>query len=75
MLLNERGRSLVASLPADRVLTETDGPFTRVKEQIACPSDIVQTVEMIATLRKSPRADVALDIAQNLSNLLKTDTA
>jgi TatD DNase family protein len=75
MLLNERGRSLVASLPADRLLTETDGPFTRVKEQIACPSDIIQTVEMIATLRKSPTADVALDIAQNLTNLLKTDTA
>ena len=30
MMDSERGRALVASMPLDRVLTETDGPFTQL---------------------------------------------
>ena len=29
MMRTERGRNLIADLPADRILTETDGPFTQ----------------------------------------------
>ena len=29
MTRNERGQALVADLPIDRLLTETDGPFTQ----------------------------------------------
>ena len=75
MMLNERGRRLIAILPADRVLTETDGPFTRVNERAACPSDIIQTVEMLAAFRKSSIEEVTLGIAQNLKKLLQTRTA
>jgi TatD DNase family protein len=30
MLRNDRGRKLVAALPPDRLLTETDAPFTKI---------------------------------------------
>jgi TatD DNase family protein len=71
MMLNERGRRLVATLPIDRVFTETDGPFTRVNERAACPSDIVQTVEAIAKVRKSSMEDVKFGIGHNLRMLLE----
>jgi TatD DNase family protein len=52
MLSNDRGRRLVADLRADRILTETDGPFTRFGDRAACPSDVSHTVRAIADLRK-----------------------
>jgi TatD DNase family protein len=71
MMLNEKGRLLTASLPSDRILTETDGPFTQVNDRAASPSDIGRTVEAIAGLRLSSIEEVELDIARNLKALLK----
>jgi TatD DNase family protein len=70
MLSNERGRRVVASLPVDRILTETDGPFTRLNERVACPSDISHTVQAIADLREVSAKEVRAGIAQNLRALL-----
>lgn len=72
MLSNERGRRVVASLRNDRILTETDGPFTRLNERAAYPSDIGQTVQAIADLRKVSAQEVKFGIAQNLKTLLGT---
>jgi TatD DNase family protein len=35
-----RGRSLVAAMPRERVLTETDGPFCRIAGRPAIPADV-----------------------------------
>ena len=53
MLLTDRGRDLIAVLPSDRLLTETDGPFTQVSGRAACPADVTITVETIANLRRT----------------------
>jgi TatD DNase family protein len=74
MLLNDKGRRLVALLPADRVLTETDGPFSRVNERTACPSDVHHTVEMIAALQSSTTEEIKLRVASNLRNLLEPNS-
>lgn len=71
MLLNEKGRRIIASLPVNRMVTETDGPFTRVNDRPARPSDIGQTVEAIANLRKSLIEEVELDIVRNFKALLE----
>jgi TatD DNase family protein len=73
MMLNEKGRRLTASLPADRVLTETDGPFTQANARAACPADVSQAVEAIAECRNSSIEQVKFDITQNLKTLLKHD--
>jgi TatD DNase family protein len=70
MLANERGRRLVTSLNADRMLTETDGPFTRLNERVACPSDVGQTVHGIAELHRSSAQEMKDHIARNLRCLL-----
>lgn len=40
MLRTEKGRALIAALPRDRVLTESDGPFARVGSKQFEPSDM-----------------------------------
>jgi len=70
MFSNDRGRRLVANLYADRILTETDGPFTRFGDRTACPSDISHTVRAIADLRKVAPEEIKLCIAQNLRALV-----
>ncbi len=72
MLRNERGRQLLSSIPDERLLTETDGPFTRLNERIAHPSDVRYTVELIADLRRAGAENTKLSIARNLKKLLET---
>ncbi len=73
MLSNERGRRLVATLRVDRILTETDGPFTQIEERVACPSDVGHTVQAIAELYKSPAEEIKDRIAANLKSLLAVE--
>jgi TatD DNase family protein len=70
MLETEKGRELVKILPSDRVLTETDGPFTKVNGRPACPADIADTLEKLAILRQIPVKGMAATINRNLKDLL-----
>ncbi len=74
MLSNERGRRLVAGLGADRILTETDGPFTQMNDKPARPSDVGHTVEAIAEVRRCPAQEVQDRIARNLRSLLAAES-
>jgi TatD DNase family protein len=40
MLSTKKGASLVAEIPRERILTETDGPFTKLDRQILMPWDV-----------------------------------
>jgi TatD DNase family protein len=70
MLLSERGRDLIATLPSDRLLTETDGPFTQVGGRPSCPPDVATTVETIANLRQLTPDGMAATIRGNLKAIL-----
>ena len=70
MLATDRGRSLVASLPVDRVLTETDGPFTPGADAPAQPEDVDLAVTAIAELRGARVEMVRSDLLRTLRNLL-----
>jgi TatD DNase family protein len=48
MLTTAKGRSLVAAMPKDRVLTETDGPFVQQGGRPTKPQDIADTVAALA---------------------------
>jgi TatD DNase family protein len=66
MLRNDRHRAMVASLPLDRILTETDGPFTKVDGHDARPADVWRTVEELARLRSIASLEVLEIIINNL---------
>lgn len=50
MLQSQKGRKTVAALPKDRVVTETDGPFAKVRGVPCAPSDVPPMVAELAAL-------------------------
>ncbi len=76
MLRNDRGRDLVATLPSDRLLTETDAPFTKFDDRPTSPIDVKDTVRMLAGSRGVTQENLAREINSNLRSLLRgTPTA
>ena len=73
MTRSERGRILVASLPDERLLTETDGPFTRIGGRPAEPADCIGAVTAMARARKTSPESLAKTVDTNLHRLLSFD--
>ena len=70
MMHSDRGRALVAELPANRILTETDGPFTRIDSMPAEPASVETTISTIALARNESQESVAQTILSNLRTLI-----
>jgi TatD DNase family protein len=70
MTRSDRGRALVTELPIDRILTETDGPFTQIDHRPSEPAHVVATVAAIAKVRNLPVDRVASAVRSNLSFLV-----
>jgi TatD DNase family protein len=71
MLSNERHAAMIQVIPLNRMLTETDGPFTRSGERPSQPSDVASAVEGVGRLHSLPPVDVAKAIRKNLRTLLE----
>lgn len=65
MLASERGRSLVAEMPADRLLTETDAPLASVDRKPLSPLKIRNMPALIAEVRSESPDDVLSRIHSN----------
>lgn len=50
MLRTKKGQSLVQQMPKNRVLTETDGPFTQTAGRPACPWNVAEAEQHLAHL-------------------------
>lgn len=71
MLNSERAIALVRSLPIDRMLTETDGPFTEVDGRPSKPIDVAGTVQSLAKLLDLPPTSLANAMRDNLRRVLQ----
>lgn len=70
MLSNARHESMVQTIPLDRLLTETDGPFTRTGDRPTKPSDVAVVVEELSQLHQVPAAQIAATVRDNLRSLV-----
>lgn len=70
MTHSDRGRALIADLPKDRLLTETDGPFTKIDGRPAEPIDARVATEAIARVRNVTADAIARTVRTNLQTLL-----
>ena len=50
MLRSENGRRVIAHLPKERVLTETDGPFVKAEGRPARPADVADAISSLAAV-------------------------
>jgi TatD DNase family protein len=70
MLASTKHAELVRSLPLDRLLTETDGPFTRIDDRSAWPSDVSAAVVQLAQLLGRPQHVIAELLLSNLRSIV-----
>lgn len=71
MLGSERHASMIAVIPLDRMLTETDGPFTKTDERPSRPADVGAVVEVLGRLNGMAASVAAAMIRANLRALLE----
>jgi TatD DNase family protein len=65
MLRNSSGMTLLRSLPSDRLLTETDAPFTSVGDKRNEPPDVVTLAEHLASARQTTESAIREILAAN----------
>jgi TatD DNase family protein len=73
MLENKRHSAMVETIPIDRLLTETDGPFTKTGAEPSKPADVAVVVQLLGNLRSVSPAVVAATVRSNLRRLLEHD--
>jgi TatD DNase family protein len=62
MTRSDRGRAVVTDLPIECILTETDGPFTRIDGRPSEPADVKTAIAAIAGVRNLPVDTVAAEV-------------
>jgi TatD DNase family protein len=72
MLNGEKGRKLVARMPRDRVLTETDGPFATVDGRAAFPWDVDVALRALGDLWGTDKSSAQTTISDNLRRLTQS---
>lgn len=70
MIENEKMHALLRTLPIDRLLTESDGPFVKVENRPVRPTDMPATVSGLAALLGMDRTALARQITKNLRSLV-----
>ena len=70
MTRSERGRAIIASLPRDRVLTESDGPFVEVHGVPARPTDVKHVLTYLADQWKIAAKEAEAIVDGNFSRIL-----
>lgn len=71
MFDSDKNHNLLSLLPLNRILTETDGPFTTINEQPAKPENVVVALNKLANLHGLQSIEMAARIKTNLRNLLE----
>jgi TatD DNase family protein len=69
MLRSEKGRKVIAAVPQDRTLTESDGPFAKARGRTAAPSDMRWLTSELGRLWGTTTEDARRQIYDNLANL------
>lgn len=70
MLRLEKHRGLVATLPLNRLLTETDGPFVQSEGEPIRPRDVSLAVSELAIVKGTTAETMAVSVLNNLKELV-----
>lgn len=70
MLRTPAGRGVIAQIPIDRLLTETDGPFVQMQGVAVRPKDTIPLVTALADCLGGDPEEMRKKILANLSELL-----
>lgn len=70
MLASANGRRIVSRIPPDRLLTETDGPYTRMAGGPTVPADVRVVIEYAAANWSFSKQDAEMRIASTFRRIV-----
>jgi len=70
MIGSKNGQKIIARIPPDRLLTETDGPFIKVHNRPVRPTDISMIYDYLAQTWGIGRADVEKQVKANFMTII-----
>jgi TatD DNase family protein len=70
MIESEQRRKLIETLPQERILTESDGPFIKIDNESSVPRDTAKVITGLASLWGMGDLDAVAVIRKNLAILL-----
>jgi TatD DNase family protein len=71
MIETIRWRTDISAVPLNRILTETDGPYSRTRGKVSRPSDVGLVLDWLADHFKLPRDKVEETVGRNFDALLR----
>lgn len=70
MLRSEKGRQIIAAIPKNRLLTETDGPFVQIGNTLAEPVHVGLVINHLTLLWEMSSQQVVAQIQTNFTALI-----
>lgn len=70
MVSSKKGQTIITHIPAEQILTETDGPYLQVNHQPAQPKDIHLVLEYLSRLWDVPISETERQIEANYKSLI-----
>lgn len=70
MIKSENGQKIIHRIPKDKILTETDGPFTDVRGRPSKPSDVTLVYQFLSKKWAKSEVEVAKIISANFRRLI-----
>jgi len=71
MITSPNGQKIIAHLPPNRVLTETDAPFVKVGTRVSEPRDVELVENYLASLWGVSRLEVTRSVRENFMAIIK----
>lgn len=65
MTKTQKGQAIIKSIPLERLLTETDGPFLKVNGSIVNPPDVESVIIYLSSVHKKPMEAVKKIVKNN----------
>lgn len=71
MTKTQKGSAHIMSMPEDRIITETDGPFFRVNDQPVMPWHVEDALRDMGKMRNMERTEISSVIDDNFNRLVR----
>lgn len=65
MIATDKGRAIIARVPRNRVLTETDGPYVKISRRAAHPRDVKNVIAHLSRVWISDELETETQIEEN----------
>lgn len=72
MINSEKGQAIIHSLPLERVLTETDGPFINLNGKTVMPTDMKIILDYLSKIHRKTKEEIMKKIKTNFLTITES---